>query len=377
LTRSVTFETAALSDAVNKASRVAPTKGAAYDRSAGVLIELRPGDEHEATIKATNLEVTYLQWVDPIRVDGPPGDWRVPSGVLSGLLAGFPMGAGQTVTLTEKDNEKDALFIVAGKIKAKIRVMPDTDGFIKWVPFDMDSLVNVPGFAARVAQASWACDRATVPYTGVHIDGTSIIATDRYRLVKVPCVVPVTEPITVPLEVIGPILRNLSDAQIEATEHRLHLMPDSHTQITSGIFSVAYPNVKALMDRPLPDTLTVDRDLLVAAMQRMLVLCKGERYPLTRLTVGDGQIEVHMNVVEVGEMDDTLSVTEGASHAKFAINFTPQNLVDGLLNASVAKVTIAYDHANEHLPFHIADGNGYDSWIVPRRVSATSATEEE
>lgn len=370
--RSVTFETASIADAVSKATRVAPTKGAAFDRSAGILFELRPSDPtHTITVKATNLDVTYLQWIDPISMEGDEGDWRVPSTLLAGILAGLPMGAGQKVVIAEKANEKDVLIITSGKIKAKIRTMPDVGSFVRWDPFDPVPLVNVAGFATRVAQASWACDRETAPYTGVHIDGTHIVATDRYRLVKVPCTVPVDEPITVPLDVIAPIMRNLTDARVRAHEGRLQIMPDSHTQITSTIFGVSYPVLAPITDVTPKATMTLDRDILVDAMNRMLVLAKGERYPVSRLTVGNGAIEVHMNVPEVGEMEDTVSVAEGAAHDPYTIYFTPQNLVEGLNHASNPKVIVGYDPTSPRMPWRVDDGSGYLSWIVPRRMTET------
>lgn len=372
--RSVTFEAAAVAGAVAKANRVAPTKGQAFDRSAGILFELRPDKlERTVAVKATNLDVTYLEWVEPLALTGPSGDWRVPSTLLAGILQGLPMGTGQRVTIAEKENEKDVLLITAGRIKAKIRTFAGVDTFVKWEPFDETLLVDVSGFASRVAQASWACDRETAPYSGVHISGTHIIATDRYRLVKVPCVVPVAEAITVPLDVIAPIMRNLSDCRLRATDTRLQLMPDSHTQITSTIFGLKYPDVAAFTSKALPDEMTVDRDLLVDSMQRMLVLAKGERYPTLRLTVGSGTIEVHMNVPDVGEMEDTISAAEGAAHDPFTIYFTPQNLVDGLMHAGNPKTKIGYDASNPRSPFRIDDGGGYAAWIVPRRMTSTGA----
>lgn len=369
--RSVTFETASIADAIAKATRVAPTKGAAFDRSAGILFELRPSNPRKVTVKATNLDVTFLHWIDPISLVGDDGDWRVPSTLLAGILAGLPMGAGQRVTIAEKENEKDVLILSAGKIKAKIRTYPNADSFVKWEPFDATLLENVSGFATRVAQASWACDRETAPYSGVHMDGEQIIATDKYKLVAVPCKVPVSTPITVPLDVIAPIMRNLTDAKVRATDKHFEIMPDSHTQITATIFGVTYPDLGPFTAAVPARTMKLDRDLLVDAIQRMLVLAKGERYPVSRLTVGNGAIEVHMTVPDVGEMEDTVSVAEGADHDPYTIYFTPQNLVEGLNHAANPKVTVGYDPANPRSPFRVDDEAGYKSWIVPRRMTST------
>lgn len=361
----VTFETAALASAVMQAARVAPTKGAAFDKSAGIKMEIRPDNSPNVTIKSTDLEVTYLETLTgSIPMGEHDTDWRLPSNLISGIIGNLPLGKGETVTLS--DDEDGYIKIVSGKAKAKIRYLSG-DVFAHWEPFDASLLKEVPGFAARVAQASWACDKNMIPYTGVHITGTHIIATDRYKLVRVPCVVPVDEPITVPLDVVSPILKNINEARIASQDQKLLLMPDDHTQITAVIFDAAYPKVEKPMETVYPDEgkFVVNVEKLRNAMLRMMVLCKGERYPLCKLTIGGARVHVFMDVPEIGDMEDELEV-DGADHDDFEVLFTPTYITDALAATNDPEVTFCYDRTKPTALVRINDSNDYTVWVVPR-----------
>jgi len=362
MTFSIDFETATLSSAIQKAARVAPAKGVAFEKTAGIIMEIDPELDHPVTIKSTDLEVTYLEWVSYVGMLTDKQNLRLPSMTFAGILAGLPVGS--TVTLST-ESEGGLVNLTCGKTKAKL---PQIEGvpFMDWEPFDADELEDVTGFAARVGQISWACDRTIVPFTGVHIDGEYLTATDRYRLARVPCKVPVTDPITVPLEVISPMLKHLGDAKLKATDRKLWLMPDDYTQVTSVIFDAKFPDVKKVMKTDHPDVMTINVEEFKQVVQRMLVLVRGERYPIMKLTIGDGVIKVFMNVEGVGEMEDEVPVV-GADHSEFIVYFTPSNFMDGLQNGSKPEISYHYDRTNALSFAYFEDGDGYESWIVPRK----------
>jgi hypothetical protein len=54
------FENATIADSIAKASRVAPTKGEAFDKASGILMTLDP-EEKTVTLRSTNLMVFYLE----------------------------------------------------------------------------------------------------------------------------------------------------------------------------------------------------------------------------------------------------------------------------------------------------------------------------
>jgi DNA polymerase III sliding clamp (beta) subunit (PCNA family) len=363
----VVFETATLASAVGKAARVAPTKGAAYDKAAGIVLEIDPEAEHPVTVKSTNLEVTYLEWVNYLEIKGPPVTWRLPSILFSGLLSNLPIGSDAKVTLKHSDSD---LIITSGKKRAKIRRMHDDLPYLQWQPFDSTAMLEVPEFSKRVAQVSWACDAESIPISGVHIAGDRIVATNRFRLAHVPCKVPVVEPITVPLDVLAPVLKNVVDARIEAQERRLHMMPDDYTQITATIFDADYLPWERITEMEVPQELTLTREEFREAIASMLVLVKTERYPLVRFIIGEGKIAIGMYVEGVGQIDDEIEVA-GADHEPYEIHFTPQNVTEALAHAFSDTLTLSYNTGNPTSLVKFYDAkDDYEAWVVPRRVTA-------
>ena len=388
MTISVTFETAGLAAAVGKAARVAPSKGMAFDKAAGILIEGRPHATDPArriTIKATNLEVDYLEWVQPLEMSSDEDfDWRLPSSILAGFCAGMPIGSGKTVTIS-REGVTGNVTLQSGKKKATINVM-SADGYKPWTPFDPDMLHDVKGFPARVGQAAWACDKAAVPFSGVHLDGTHILATDKYRLVRVPCDADVAEPVTVPMDTLGPILKSVEDVRLGANENYLLIMPDEYTQMRAIRYDAKYPAVSRIMDAAIFNrVVTVPRIRLREALSLMTgLIAKGERYPIVTLTFNADTLHLEMNVPGNGVMVDELEITtetvvrpeiDEPMVELFAINFTPTYLTDALDQPKTDTVMLGY-RTDKSSPMKMWDGLGFEAWIMPRKATEAGPVAE-
>src|ERR1044071_8618532 len=114
MTFSIDFETATLSSAIQKAARVAPAKGVAFEKTAGIIMEIDPELDHPVTIKSTDLEVTYLEWVSYVGMLTDKQNLRLPSMTFAGILAGLPVGS--TVTLST-ESEGGLVNLTCGKTK--------------------------------------------------------------------------------------------------------------------------------------------------------------------------------------------------------------------------------------------------------------------
>lgn len=368
---SITVDTSIFTEAVTKAHRVAPNKGAAFDKAAGLMLEVRPS-LGVLIVRSTNMEITYRQEV-PIasfHEFEDDADWRVPSALISGIMGGYPTGT-ETKIVPMDDGR---LELRCGKARSKINAFAPAD-FPRFKAFSADDLTNVERFAHRVAQVSWACDPHTAPWSGVHINGESLIGCDRYRLAVVPCVVPVEEPITVPLDILAPILRQHEDARMSVGERRLLLMTDDATQMTSVIYDAAYAPVERLMATEYNMNCAIRKDQLVNEIQRMLVLVKGERYPVMSITIGNEVLKIFMDVPDVGEMEGEVEA-KGATHDDFEIYYTPRNFVDGLQHADDEDEWVKYEYHTEN-PLRITkfSTGAYQCWIVPRqKPSATDVS---
>lgn len=373
---SVTFETAGLAAAVGKAARVAPSKGMAFDKAAGILIEGRTKGfvDKPITIKATNLEVDYLEWVEPLELKADEDfNWRLNSQLLAGFVTGLPIGSGKTVTITQ-DADNARITMKSGKTKAMISPIVGRS-YKEWEAFDGSDLKEVTGFASRINQAGWATDRETVPYSGIHIDGEHIYATDRYRMVRVPCEVPISRPVTVPLDTLAPILKTVEDVRLGVDDRSLMLMPDEYTQMRTVIFDADYPPIERAMKTDFDRVVTLPRIAFREAASRMLGLVgRGERYPRLVMRMHDGLIEMGMEVEGVGSMTDEIEVTtenvEIGNPTKtepIDLFFTPTYLTEALDKTRADTVTLSYRTDTPYRVARVSDGQGYDVWLMPRK----------
>jgi len=362
----VTLETAAFSDAVQKASRVAPVKGAAFDKAQGIVVEYDPiSADRPIVVKATDLESTFVARLPAVEAVGAAGSWRMPSNVIAGFLSNLPMSAGQPVKLEAKD---DVLLLRAGRTKCRLRTIPG-DTFPRFDEFDSTGLEVVTNLAQRVQQVAWACQHDAGVLAGVHIDGERLVGCDKVKLAEVPCAVPVETPITVPLQALSGVMKNTAEVRMRATAEHLQLMTDDDTQATSVIYADPYPNVaglRAAADRH-PHAITIGVEPLMQVLQRQMVLCKGERYPAVKLTFSDGAFAVEMDVPELGAIEDELDC-DGGSTTSMEMWFTPTILLGALQVAKAPSVTISY--AEPLKPLSVSDGTGYRCLAMPLNRTA-------
>lgn len=367
----ITVETATLADAVQKAARVAPNKGAAFDKAAGVLFEIDPiRSSTHIYVKATDLEVTYLQRVPVILVEGDDDLWRIPSALIAGVISNLPLGIGSEATL-EKTAPHEVT-IKCGRKKIKVRMF-DPDSFPQIKPFDPAGMAKVDGFPRRLSQAEWATDPESAILAGVHIDGTRLVACDRSRLVIVPCEMPVDAPVTVTLRAIAPVIRNAGSVEVRVQGDRLQIMPDEDTQITSLCLAAVYPKVDGIMRDNFDGEVSCDREVWLDALTRMLVLVKGDRYPRVHVTLSKDSMMLFLSDDSTGEMTDELDVEGGPpAGEEFEIEFSPNTLTSALGAATRQMVTFKYGGRGRSesfkpnmLPIHFYDEGGFDSWLMP------------
>lgn len=366
--KKATFEVATLADAVNKASRIAPSKGSAFDRAAGVVLEVDPTEPDTVVIKSTNLQMSFWQRVNALSVGDEAATWRLPSNLLNSIMGTLPMGSGSNITLAEKEPSDGYVYFKAGKTKAKLRYI--LGDFPEITPIDPTTLKPAAGFARRMQQVAWACDKnINGVLGGVHIDGTHLYACDKQVAARVPCLVPVEEPVTAPLAELSALIKNTSEVAMRATDTHVLLMPDEFTQMSSVLYATEYPQVGPLFAREQYNmTLTVQVERLMAALGRMLVLVKSERYPVTTIEIERGVMRLEMEVPEVGRVDDEVEV-EGGDHDTFRLAFTPDNLTDALNASGRPKVTLDYG-PTDLSQIRVRDDNDFVAVIMPRKVGA-------
>lgn len=359
----VTFENATIADAITKAARVAPTRGEAFDKASGIVMSLN-ADDGTVMIRSTNLRLYYLQVVDAVEVQGE-GEWRLNAQLLSGVMSKLPIGSGKTVTFEQKETSVN---MKSGRTTAKFRLM-DTTYFPMWEAFDPDKLEMVPDLGERIKQVEWAAmEDHEVIFAGIHLDGENIYATDRIRLVRVPCEAePIYKPITIPAGILKPLMTGLRDVAVGIDEGNFLMMPDVSTQIKTSIYDRDYPpGVKGTFDRfEWPNKVSVTKAAFLEIIDRAAVFAGSDRSPKLDVILGKGELAVMCSDVDMGLLGDVIEVT-GADHPRHKMIFTPRNLTDALNAAPSAEVDIYYDVDEPKKPLKIDGGSGFVALVMPR-----------
>jgi DNA polymerase III sliding clamp (beta) subunit (PCNA family) len=396
--RSVTFETASLAAAVAKAARVAPTKGLAFDKVAGIMVEVYPEvypDGETVVVRSTNLEVDYHETIAPLEIGSDEGgagwEWRMPSALFAGFATSLPL-SNKKVTMTQAA-PGDRIVMKSGKTTARIAPIIG-DSFKEWNPFDPALLTTVPSMASRVAAVGWATDRESVPLSGVHFDGRYIYATDRYKMVRMPCPVPLAEPVTVPLDTLTPVLAGVDDVRMAVEDRGLLLMTDDYTQMRTVIYDAKYPPLNRVLDSQQYDThIAVSRTLLREAVRRMMSLVgRGERYPTIDLRVLPDRIDLEMEVEGTGNMTDSVDVVttrvenpdiDPVEEIDTLLRFTPTYLTECLEPVGTETVYLSFRSDRPNNPLRVADREPddserfYEAWIQPKRPGMPEPTKDE
>jgi DNA polymerase III sliding clamp (beta) subunit (PCNA family) len=355
------FYVATLAAAVERAARIAPNKGAAFDKAAGIVLEVDP-EAQSAWLRATDLDVMYREEVRDVADYGDDRvTWRLPSTLFAGILAGLPLDKEVTI----KDDGERRVRIFCGKKQAKLRTMP-TDLYPEWPRVEADGLQEVPAFSQRVSQVAWAVDKDRVPLVGVNIDGVNLNATDGYRMARVPCPVPLEEPVTVALSTLAPILKNLpGEVSLAATSETLLMRVGEEIEAICALFAKKYPDIQQAIDKRGEFSLNVrvHRQALYDAMNSMLVLVKNERYPRMNFEFVEGSIALFMTVPETGDMTDVVDAEFDDNDASLSIDFTPEYLLKALDGCSSEYVKLSLGPSNRAM-VRVKDDD-YVAYVMP------------
>lgn len=367
MTTKVTFDTATLADAVGKASRVAPTKGPAFDRAAGIVFEV-DFDTQIVTIKSTDLDVSYSQRIGYVGAEGKSVTWRVPSMLASDSINSLPLGSGAQVELI--DNDDFWLYVKAGKFVGKFRML-DSESFPMLDDFNTENMLPANEFAKKAEQVAWAADsNKSTSLGGVHIDGKNLVGCDKYCLAIVPCEIPISEPVTVPLWNLAPLLKTASDVRIKAGDTKLLVALDAETKATSSLIEGAFPNYHGLRRTDFAGKLKVNKTEFKEALNRLMTLVKTHRQP--RLNVGfDGtgmikEVILDMDIPQVGRMRDSVS-GDMDFDGRFDYVFNPGKLTQGLEACKGDIVTLGFGSNDEYShkkPLCLMDATGFECYIM-------------
>ncbi len=371
---SIEFETATITDVLKKANQVAPAKaGSAFDKAAGIVLDVTPNDPVKCIVRATNLDVFYIEAVDCLSSSGESVRWRLPAPLLTHVIGTLPATSGKTVRVEDDPATGSRVTVSSGRMKSAMSQM-DASYYPLFDPATHVTFTDVQSIGGRIAQAAWAVGGpADVPLNGLHFTGTHILATDRYRVVRVPCLAALPYPVTVPASVLGAILKQTTDVQIGLDSTMMYFKPDDYTQISSVLYEGSYPPVEKIVKTEFESQVTIRKEDLISRINRSLAFAGADRAPILRMFLGRGEIATILGNEELGLIRDIIEVPGQLDHRRIEIGFTPKYMTDALTNAPNDTITLKFDATEYSRTVYIDGGSGYEAWIMTRSLAANNA----
>lgn len=369
MTTVVTFEAGTIGDSMKKAARVAPSKvGSAFDKAAGIVLDIAPGSNTPCIVRATDTSIFYFEILDVLKAEGNPVRWRLPSQLISNVLGTLPATAGKQVTFTQISSSQ--VEIKSGRMTAKV-ILNANPYYPEWEPSDSAGLTVAPNFGGNITRVEWAASKpGPPPLNGVHLDGTHIIATDRYRIARVPCLIDLPHPVTIPAWSVGSLLKQMGDVLVGFGGNLFVAMPDDYTQVKTIVLGDQYLDLKKVIAREFDEQVEFRRAELTERITRAVNFAGADRAPILEMFIGQSEVAIMLQNQEVGLFGDVVEVPGQASHRRVKLRFTPQMLLDALSNAPNDKVILKYNPNNTNLPVSIDGDSGYQVWIAPRQERA-------
>lgn len=375
MTTKVVFETATIQDALKKAEKVAPSRGEAFDKAAGILLTVMR-DSDQVLVQSTNLEIFYSEWISTVSVTLPDGadevQWRVPSRTVAALVASFPIGSGQEVTFDQPENGR-TLKISSGRTRGSFQLIAP-EMYPQWDIFDPDDLIEVDDFTARVAQVEWACsDDAESSFNGVNLTGDYAQACDRYRAARVPLKIdaatawPFASDVTIPSRVLTQIMRATGQVQLGCSPTELLLMPNEGVQIRARLFGQEYLSLEKIVGQTYTHRVVCRKTGLLQILNRAMLAAGADRFPSMQIFVGKSEIAAMMSDGSEGTIGDVLPTPGYAEHDRAILTFTPRNLIDAIDKCPSEQLTFSYDPNDPLKIVKVDDGAGYEAWVMARR----------
>jgi DNA polymerase III subunit beta len=358
-----------LAEAVGTAYRAVASRTGALPVLSGLLVRLQAG---EVELVGSDLELTIRVRV-PAEVDG------VGSAVLVARLLQELMGrlAAGAVRVEIGDDQAK---IEAGRFRSELRTLAASD-FPRLPEPDGPGVTVAAGPLAqglRQVVPAASKDDARPILTGVLVastaDGVRLVATDSYRLAvrDLPGVSLLEEGRSVlvgakGLSELQRLLPSDGDVEVFLGEREVTFRLDT-TELTARLVEGEFPNYQQLVPSGYPNRLTVERDALADALNRVrLVAGQNRDSSPVRLAMSSSGLELSATAQDVGQSYEPVEAKYEGS--ELTVAFNSQFLLDGLEAAGSSEIVIESIDPLKPAVLRGSDGPEFLYLLMPVRIA--------
>lgn len=373
----VVFETSTIADCVRKADAIAPRRGSGFDKAAGIVIQITPGEDGNVVVMATDTDIFYMEVVGAISIEGEQATWRVPSQVFASILGNLPSGNASTVTMDDS-LEKNRIQITSGRTKAKINSL-DHKYYPFWDPFKTDDIITVSDLGSVIQRVQWACSASDGSLKSIFLTKTSIFATDRYKVARIKLDTSIPEPVVVPCFQLGKVLPRNGDIKVSGSGKIFVAAPDNYTQIATTTVEIPIPPIDKILDYEYKYLSSFNKTHFLAMLNRALAFSSGDRQSVVTLITGKGDIAVMVDDQEVGLFGDVCEISGDAeSHKRMKVKVGPAQLRDAVNSVPSETVSMRYnDPGDAPRLLKFDDGSGKYSCAITLSKGDEKKSEDE
>lgn len=323
-----------LHEALQRAIKIAPTKGAGFDKAAGLLFDIEPG---EITIRATDLERTFYQRL-PSADTQRPFSFRIHTHIAK-FVASLPMGGDQDVRF-HIDHGTGRIEVQYMKSPTKIKVPQIVGEYptIEW--HEYDEMDNAFELSSKLSSVAWATeDSASGTLAGVMMNGEWIEALCSKQMARIKCDVTTDAPVIAILKTLAPLIAQGSRVRIKAQDSRIVVALDETAQVTSSTVLGQWPNLTERLEKiELPNSFKVNRQRLLEALSRVTAFTNGDRFPRINFLVMDDRIVITLTEAKDGDITDVIALSGKTGQGECEFVFNPvwlQRAIDTFPGAEI------------------------------------------
>ena len=360
-----TIDAALLHEALNRANKVAPTKGSPMDRAAGIQIKFLT-DAHGvgvAHVRATDLDVTFYQKVACQEIS-EECTIRV-SSVVPPFVASLGMDKGQVIRF---HREEKNIVVQYNKTRTAATIPQITGEYPNVMWYDYDEMTDASELANKVAAVAWAVEGdADGVLSGIKIDGEWLEALSSKNAARIRCDLDGDRaPVIAVLKTLVPLIKSGSKVRMRTDPGRIVVALDEVSQVTSTTVMGQWPNLVERLEKfEFPNTVTMRKTRITEALKRVLSFVRNDRLPKIILTFTSDSVDVILHGTLNGDVQDSCAMSDrSGSDEDISFTFNPIWLLEAM--ETFPGATIKIDFNGPLQPIRLMEpSTSYEAYVMP------------